>query len=188
MRFAKTVLFVAALALPTLASSGAASAGEAQNYKVELNKTEILRLPGSAASIIIGNPQIADVTVQSVDTLFVVGRGYGETNLIILDNNGQKLFDANLQVVNSLSKHGVRLYKATERETYSCLPYCGPSPVLGDASQFISENTATQQTLTPFTAFSNPNPNNGGQIGATDNTQLSGEPIAAGGPTANGEF
>jgi len=92
-------------------------AGSSQSYKVELNKTEIVRLPGAAASVIIGNPKIADVTVQSSDVLFVVGRGFGETNL-------------------------------------SCIPYCGPSPVLGDDTGFIGDNTSQEEELTNFTAFS----------------------------------
>ena len=54
-------------------------------YSVDLNKTEIVRLPENAGAVVIGNPSIADVTVHSANTLFVVGRGYGETNLIVLN-------------------------------------------------------------------------------------------------------
>ena len=116
-------------------------------YKVELNKTEIVRLPGAASSIIVGNPNIADVTVQSVNTIFVVGRGFGETNLIVLDSDGNTMMDTNIQVVNTLSEHGVRLYNAKNRETYSCIPYCGPSPVLGDSPDFINGNTTVEPEL-----------------------------------------
>ena len=128
--------------------SAAPSAFAGNNvYKVELNKTEIVRLPGPASSIIVGNPNIADISVQSVDTIFVVGRGYGETNLIVLDAQGNTMMDANLQVVNTLSPHGVRLYNAKSRETYSCIPYCGPSPVLGDSAEFIGGNTNGEARL-----------------------------------------
>lgn len=124
-----------------------AFAGEGPTYKVEINKTEIVRLPGAAASIVVGNPRIADVTVQSVDTIFVVGRGFGETNLVILDVQGNIMMDADLQVVNSVPKHGTRLYNAKSRETYSCIPYCGPSPVLGDNPDFIAQNTTTSREI-----------------------------------------
>ena len=128
--------------------SAAPSAFAGNNvYKVELNKTEIVRLPGPASSIIVGNPNIADISVQSVDTIFVVGRGYGETNLVVLDAQGNTMMDANLQVVNTLSPHGVRLYNAKSRETYSCIPYCGPSPVLGDSAEFIGGNTNGEARL-----------------------------------------
>jgi len=81
MRFLKSIPVYLGLGLLTGSLASPALAGSTESYKVELNKTEIVRLPGAAASVIIGNPKIADVTVQSSDLLFVVGRGYGETNL-----------------------------------------------------------------------------------------------------------
>ena len=56
-----------------------------EHYSVDLNKTEVVYLPENAGAVVIGNPQIADVSVHSANTLFVVGRGYGETNLIVLN-------------------------------------------------------------------------------------------------------
>lgn len=129
-------------------------AGE-QTYKVELNKTEIVRLPGNASAVVIGNPQIADVSVHATDTLFVVGRGFGETNLIVLDSAGRTMMDADIQVISTTPKNGIRLHNAKSRETYSCAPYCQPSPVLGDDSEFISKNTAQEKTTDPLTALFN---------------------------------
>ena len=153
MRFLKSLPLYIGLGVMAAGAALPAHAGNAESYTVELNKTEILRLPGSAASIIIGNPKIADVTVQSSDLLFVVGRGYGETNLIILDAQGNTMMNADLQVVNTLSDHGVRLYNGKSRETYSCIPFCGPSPVLGDNRAFITGNTSNEQNLRSFPAF-----------------------------------
>ncbi len=153
MRLIHSILLFTGLSLTTASLPSTAHAGEGQSYKVEINKTEVLRLPKAAASIVVGNPKIADVTVQASDILFVVGRGFGETNLIILDSNGDTILNADLQVVNSLPTHGVRLYNGTSRETYSCIPYCGPSPVLGDNPDFIGENTAVAEELNTFTAF-----------------------------------
>jgi len=56
-------------------TAGYVSAG--QSYSVSLNKTEIVRLPSAASAVIIGNPNIADVSVHASDTLFVIGRGFG---------------------------------------------------------------------------------------------------------------
>lgn len=153
MRFLKSIPLYIGLGLMAGGLSTPAMAGSTQSFKVELNKTEIVRLPSAAASVIIGNPKIADVTVQSSDLLFVVGRGYGETNLIILDANGNTMMDADLQVVNTLPNHGVRLYNGKNRETYSCIPYCGPSPVLGDDTGFIGNNTSQEDELDSFPAF-----------------------------------
>lgn len=154
MRFLKSLPLFLGLGLFASGLPSPAQAGSTSSYKVELNKTEIVRLPGAASAVIIGNPKIADVTVQSSDLIFVVGRGYGETNLIILDANGNTMMDADLQVVNTLPQHGVRLYNGSSRSTYSCIPYCGPSPVLGDTPEFIGNNTSRAEELDTIPAFS----------------------------------
>ena len=172
MHFLKSLPLYIGLGVMAASVPSFAQAGGSQSYTVELNKTEIVRLPGAAASIIIGNPKIADVTVQSSDLLFVVGRGYGETNLIILDSQGNTMMNADLQVVNTLSNNGVRLYNGKSRETYSCIPFCGPSPVLGDDGGFISNNTSNEDNLTSFPAFN-------ATSSAPDRSEA---PAAAGGP------
>jgi len=133
---------IAASLFSVLALASPAAAGE-PIYRIDLNKTQIVRLPASAGSIVIGNPAIADVTVHSPTTLFVVGRGYGETNLVILDRDGRTMMDANVQVTAVTPTNGVRLFNAKSRETYSCSPYCQPSPVLGDDAGFIGANSAS---------------------------------------------
>ncbi len=153
MRFLKSLPLCLGLGLFAAGLPLTAQAGSTTSYKVELNKTEIVRLPGAASAVIIGNPKIADVTVQSSDLIFVVGRGYGETNLIILDSNGNTMMNADLQVVNTLPQHGVRLYNGSSRQTYSCIPYCGPSPVLGDTPGFIGNNTSDAEELDTIPAF-----------------------------------
>jgi len=175
--FLSSVLF-AGLGLSDAMFTSLAHAGESESYSVELNKTELLRLPRPANSIIIGNPKIADVTVQSSDLLLVVGRGFGETNLIILDSIGDTILNANLQVVNSLPAQGVRLYNGTSRQTYSCLPYCGPSPVLGDDTAFIGSNSAQEEELNNIGAFEQANPRN-----SADSFTQNAPVDPAGGPT-----
>jgi len=186
MRFLKSLPLFLGLSVMAMSVPISAQAGSSESYKVELNKTEIVRLPGAASAIIIGNPKIADVTVQSSDLLFVVGRGYGETNLIILDANGNTMMNADLQVVNTLPRHGVRLYNGKNRETYSCIPYCGPSPVLGDNPGFIGNNTSDAEELDTVPAFSASQPaartTSTGGVGSSTNgsdfqSQTAGGPI-----------
>lgn len=147
--------------LAVLCSSAMALAGG--NYSVDLNKTEIVRLPENAGAVVIGNPEIADVTVHSANTLFVVGRGYGETNLIVLNGAGHTIMNANIQVINKLSSNGVRLYNGKMRESYSCAPYCLPAPVLGDSPVFINSNSGEAQTISnnASTALPTPSPSLG---------------------------
>lgn len=127
-------------ATAALCSALPAQAGD-QIFRVDLNKTEVVRLPASAGSIVIGNPAIADVSIQSPNTVFVVGRGYGETNLIVMDRQGRTMMDADIQVTSVTPTHGVRLFNGSVRQTYSCAPYCQPSPILGDDPGFIGGNS-----------------------------------------------
>ncbi|MEP3890901.1 MAG: pilus assembly protein N-terminal domain-containing protein [Hellea sp.] len=148
----------ALLALGVIAfTPGLAHAGTANgHYSVELNKTEVVYLPASAGAVVIGNPEIADVSIHSANTIFVVGRGFGETNLVVLDAAGHKIMDADIQVVNNLPAHGVRIYNGSDRETYSCAPYCQPSPVLGDSPQFIGENSGQSRAINNNIASATP--------------------------------
>jgi len=149
----RSLTITMALLATSFASTQAISQVVAETYSVELNKTQIMRLPRAASAILIGNPDIADVSVHSVDTLFIVGRGYGQTNLIILDRNGETMLEKDLNVVNTLPRQGVRLFNANSRQTYSCIPNCQPSPVLGDSPGFIGSNTNSEPQLDPLAAL-----------------------------------
>jgi len=97
---------------------------------------------------------------------------------------GQKILDADIQVVNNLPAHGVRIYNGADRSTYSCAPYCQPSPVLGDSPQFIGSNqgraTAINNNVASGAAsspFSGGGFQSGGSSrGASSSSALSGPP------------
>ena len=140
-------------AVLAIAAASPSLAGE-QIFRVDLNKTQILRLPTKAGSIVVGNPQIADISIHSPEMIFVVGRGYGETNLIVLDRNGRTVMDADIQVTSVTPDHGVRIFNAKSRETYSCAPFCQPSPILGDNPEFVGQNaTPTGESEGPGSLF-----------------------------------
>ena len=166
----KAILALGAIALtPFMAKAGTANG----HYSVELNKTEVVYLPTTAGAVVIGNPEIADVSVHSGNTIFVVGRGYGETNLIILDSAGHKIMDADIQVVNNLPARGVRLYNGNQRQTYNCAPYCQPAPVLGDTQEFIGANQGTASTISNNVATGTPTTLTGSGS-STSSSSLSG--------------
>ncbi len=172
----KVMSFKAILALGAIALTPfAAHAGSANgHYSVELNKTEVVYLPDNAGAVVIGNPLIADVSIHSANTIFVVGRGYGETNLVVLNAAGHKIMDADIQVVNNLPSHGVRLYNGKDRETYSCVPYCQPAPVLGDSRQFIGANQGTSTTINNNIASGTPSTLDGSFGSSTSSSSFSG--------------
>ncbi len=146
--------------LPQTAFAGDFSATE--DFSVALNKTQIMRLPAPAAAIIVGNPAIADVSVHSPTLLFVLGRGYGVTNVIILDDMGNTILNTDIQVGNNQSGSGKRLMLAGKGwQSYSCTPFCQPAPVLGDNPKFVAnfkgkdkpiDNTGTPISASPFSS------------------------------------
>lgn len=141
MSIRRKLTICCAIAAATLVSAPSFAGNPGNSYSVELNKTEVVRLSEPASAVIVGNPKIADISVHSADTIFVLGRGYGQTNLIVLNGAGDTIMDTDIQVVSPVSVGNVRLYSGRARETYSCAPHCLPAPVLGDAVQFVVRNT-----------------------------------------------
>ncbi|WP_026784502.1 pilus assembly protein N-terminal domain-containing protein [Pleomorphomonas koreensis] len=133
-RLVRSILLAVALAAPVLAPAAGLAA---DTVKVELDQARIYRLAAPASTIIIGNPAIADATLQDAQTLIVTGRAYGQTNLIVLDEQGETVTDAQLAVV-AASENLVTVYKGAKRLSLSCLPDCQPTAVPGDAPDHFS--------------------------------------------------
>jgi hypothetical protein len=126
--------FLASLAAATAFAGTAASAGD---LAVTIDQTKVLQLRDQAATIVVGNPAIADVTMQDGDTAFVVGKSFGSTNIIALDAGGQQI--ANIRVtVASAKERTVTLLRGKNQETFSCTPRCERTPMPGDAPDVFS--------------------------------------------------
>ncbi|MCM5554373.1 pilus assembly protein N-terminal domain-containing protein [Pleomorphomonas sp. NRK KF1] len=125
----------ALLAAVVIGTVGApVASGAADMVKVELDQARIYRLAAPASTIVIGNPAIADATLQDAQTLIVTGRAYGQTNLIVLDEQGETITDVQLAVL-AATENLVTVYKGAKRQSLSCLPDCQPAAVPGDDSQ-----------------------------------------------------
>lgn len=105
---------------------------------VSVDHAKVLRLPERAQTVIVGNPAIADVTVQPNGVMVVTGKSYGVTNLIALDATGALLAESSVRV-GAASDSILTVQRGLERESYSCTPACQPSAQLGDAQRYFSE-------------------------------------------------
>jgi hypothetical protein len=66
----------------------------------------------------------------------VTGKGYGTTNMIALDGHGNAIREYTLNV--SAPKEGrLTIYRGVERETWSCVPKCERSIMLGDSQAYF---------------------------------------------------
>lgn len=119
-----SALRVAALAAAMLALPGAALAES--GIKIIMNQAKILKLERPADTIVIGNSEIADASVQDSETVVITGRGFGVTNLVVLDNDGNPVIDEQV-TVSRQAADSVRVYRRSEVQTLSCTPFCESS-------------------------------------------------------------
>jgi len=112
----------------------------ADTLTVRLDQAQLMQLPDRVATIVIGNPLIADATLQAGGILVVTGKGYGATNLVALDRAGRVLMSHTVQVLGAGTEDMVVVYKGVERETYSCASDCERRITLGDAPTYFNSN------------------------------------------------
>lgn len=125
------------LAIVALALLAPVAPARADSVTVSLDQALVMRLPDNVATIVIGNPLIADATLQRGGLLVVTGKGYGETNLVALDRNGHVILDKAVEVLGPESANVVYVYKGIDRESYSCTPDCQRRVTLGDSPAFF---------------------------------------------------
>jgi Flp pilus assembly secretin CpaC len=107
-----------------------------QVLTVEVDESQILQLPKAPGAIIVGNPSVADVSIQG-QKIFVHGRGFGQTNLTILDLEGNQMANFSLVGVHS-QPATISVYRGLERYSYSCMPNCEAQVQVGDSAGFVS--------------------------------------------------
>src|SRR6202166_2493598 len=126
------------LAIGILLWPAAAMAGPmtADVVAVNVDQAKLVKLPARIATIVVGNPLIADVTLQSGGIVVVTGKGYGATNFIAMDRTGEVLVDRVIQVEGPTDQL-VTIYRGIERESYSCMPICQRRITLGDGNDYF---------------------------------------------------
>ena len=103
---------------------------------VNVDQARLLKLPARVTTIVVGNPLIADVTLQNGGIVVVTGKGYGATNFIAMDRSGEVLVDRLIQVEGPTDRV-VTIYRGVDRETYTCQPVCQRRATLGDGDNYF---------------------------------------------------
>ncbi len=121
VRFAR--LSVACLTLAAIAGSSVPAANADTGMQVVMNQAKIVKLARPADTIVVGNPAIADASVQDANTIVLTGKGFGVTNLVIMDAQGSPIVDEQIYVTRQ-DASSVRIYRRAEVQTMSCTPRC----------------------------------------------------------------
>lgn len=132
------LLHVGILASALTVSANSALA--AQEVVLLADQSQIVMLPQAPATLLVGNPAIANVTTDG-RSMFLHPRAYGLTNVIALDSDGKKLGEYLVRVIYQDS-YGVSMYSPLGRQTYTCLKDCEPALRIGDGLDHFSIFTA----------------------------------------------
>jgi Flp pilus assembly secretin CpaC len=119
------------LAFAAALSSFAGPALAASDVTIYTDQAKILHLESQPGTIVVGNPSIADVTVQG-KRVVLMGRSYGVTNIIVLDREGKQIaaLDVTVQMGD---KNAVQVFRAGGRATLVCAPLCEQTVQIGDS-------------------------------------------------------
>jgi Flp pilus assembly secretin CpaC len=151
-KFAQSRSLRGAAAVAMLAAVVAVAAGPAKatdDLIVKYDQSQLLRLPRPAAEIIIGNPAIADISVQSGNLLVITGKTFGITNIIALDADRNVIQDQRVLVKRDEVKV-VNLHRGAQRQSYNCTPQCNPSITVGDEQAYFDTIQKASQAKIGF--------------------------------------
>jgi Flp pilus assembly secretin CpaC len=95
------------------------SALAAQPIVVLLDQARLIELPQGAATAVIGDPLIADLSIQAGGVAVITGKGFGTTNLIVLDRDGAVLAEQTIKVMGA-GNPVVVVDRDDPRPTYRC--------------------------------------------------------------------
>lgn len=110
--------FASLLASPALAGS----------MTVNLDQSVRLNLSSPARDVVVSNPAVADVSMLTPTSLVVLGRGYGVTNLMVIDSAGRTVLDRDI-VVSSADSNWVSVYRGPNLNSYACSGRCERTPL-----------------------------------------------------------
>ena len=119
-------LLTALVAAAALAGPGLAVA-QSGRLNVEIDQAQRVQLRGQAGSVIVGNPEIADVTVVDANTLYITGKGYGVTEVVAVDTTGRTVFQSQVVVTAGDGSGRVRVWRGAQSTEMACASSCSPS-------------------------------------------------------------
>lgn len=135
MRLTLTALTISLFASQTALAEGAIT--------IKTDQTQIISVSSSPGTVITGNPSIADVTVHG-NNVFLHGRAFGTTNLIVLGKTGEQLLSTEVTVANGAANTAAIFSPGggdfgIRRVSYVCAPLCETAMQPGDPLMYTQE-------------------------------------------------
>ena len=118
------------------------STAKAEHIWLTMDQVRPYKLETAAQSIVVGNPGIADVTVQDNTNLLLFGKAPGLTNIYLFDEDGKTIENLVIRV-RSPSSDMLVVHRGAARTTYNCTVNCEATITVGDTEE-IFQGVVTQ--------------------------------------------
>ena len=143
-------LFIPAVFALTIAGSAFAKGSGAggSGMTVEVNQSHRVVLGGAIANVIVGDPAVADVVMIDAHSVIVVGKGYGSTQVMVIDRAGHALLDTRV-TVTARNDGRVTVYRGAASTDYSCAGRCQIMVTPGGSAGPASGGAAPLVPATP---------------------------------------
>lgn len=119
------------------------------NLTVTIDFAEIVRLPQSIATVIIGNSGVVDVELPRAGMMVLTGKAPGVTNLVLVNEDGDQTDEYLVEVVPSRRKL-TTVHQGSKKETYQCGNGCTPVLSVGDDGDHFDKAGTQTQTRNTF--------------------------------------
>ena len=96
----------------------------AEQLKVAVDKSQLIRLEGAASAVSVANPKVADVIVQSPTVILVTGKSIGETSVNIVYGRENALLNYDVSVTPDMQDQITINMGADAVKTLKCQPRC----------------------------------------------------------------
>ncbi len=83
----------------------------ADSLRLDVGDTQVVRTAGKASTILLGDPNVADVTTVNETTLVITGKRPGRTSLIVFDAAALEVLRSDILISGSMPAARIRLYK-----------------------------------------------------------------------------
>lgn len=142
------------------AAAASLSQAHAEEIWLTIDQVRPYEIEKPAGQIVIGNPAIADVSVQDKTRVLLYAKAPGLTNMYIFDDDGQVIDNLMVRVRTSTTDM-LTMHRGVARTTYNCAGRCEAAPTVGDDRTLFSDiTTQVQQKTSQMTSGG---PTNGGQ-------------------------
>jgi Flp pilus assembly secretin CpaC len=125
----------------------AATPACASELSVALDEVQTITFGKPVSTVYVGNPAIADINMIDSRHAFVLGKGYGSTNIVALNPQGTQISNTKVNVLATDRASTVVLNRGAARVTYNCTSdHCEASPHPGDGKDSFAEGNGQINT------------------------------------------